>query len=64
MASFKAILAIFVTFAVMMFLTTSVDAGYRKPPFNGSIFGKRSGNSNGKMDYIFFVEFLRKIHEF
>ncbi|KAL7648197.1 UNVERIFIED_CONTAM: hypothetical protein RMT77_000100 [Armadillidium vulgare] len=27
---------------VFLFMNSPVDAGYRKPPFNGSIFGKRS----------------------
>jgi hypothetical protein len=26
---------------VLLFLVAYVEAGYRKPPFNGSIFGKR-----------------------
>ncbi|XP_011310219.1 FMRFamide-related neuropeptides [Fopius arisanus] len=27
---------------IVIIATLSVDAAYRKPPFNGSIFGKRS----------------------
>ncbi|KAG5890203.1 hypothetical protein JTB14_028745 [Gonioctena quinquepunctata] len=27
-------------------LISTSDAAYRKPPFNGSIFGKRAGTSN------------------
>ncbi|XP_032682432.1 SIFamide-related peptide [Odontomachus brunneus] len=27
---------------IMVILALSVDAAFRKPPFNGSIFGKRS----------------------
>lgn len=38
------VLLLAVTFSV--FLSTT-DAAYRKPPFNGSIFGKRTG-TNGK----------------
>lgn len=36
------VLALFVVLVV----TNGVEATYRKPPFNGSIFGKRA-NSNG-----------------
>ncbi|KAB7507681.1 FMRFamide-related neuropeptide [Armadillidium nasatum] len=27
---------------VFLFMNSPVDAGYRKPPFNGSIFGKHA----------------------
>lgn len=30
-------------------LLSSSEAAYRKPPFNGSIFGKRTG-TNGKLN--------------
>ncbi|XP_028147513.1 SIFamide-related peptide [Diabrotica virgifera virgifera] len=33
---------IFLVFGVM----SSTDAAYRRPPFNGSIFGKRTAGSN------------------
>ncbi|XP_076377141.1 neuropeptide SIFamide [Megalopta genalis] len=36
--------------AIFLVLAISVDAAYRKPPFNGSIFGKRS---NAIVDYEF-----------
>lgn len=29
-------------------VVTVTEATYRKPPFNGSIFGKRTGSNNGK----------------
>lgn len=35
------------------FITTT-EATYRKPPFNGSIFGKRAGSNNGKKKWIVF----------
>ena len=36
-------------FVVFVLFTISVEAGYRKPPFNGSIFGKRgTTNAIGK----------------
>ncbi|XP_076651765.1 neuropeptide SIFamide [Halictus rubicundus] len=33
---------VFAIFAIFFVLAITVDAAYRKPPFNGSIFGKRS----------------------
>ncbi|XP_029049212.1 neuropeptide SIFamide [Osmia lignaria lignaria] len=39
MVSTRFVLAIV---AALFVLAISVDAAYRKPPFNGSIFGKRS----------------------
>lgn len=33
---------------IMVILALSVDAAFRKPPFNGSIFGKRSNTVTGK----------------
>ncbi|XP_017888561.1 SIFamide-related peptide [Ceratina calcarata] len=36
---------VFAIVAVFFVLALSVDAAYRKPPFNGSIFGKRSGTN-------------------
>ncbi|XP_076230550.1 neuropeptide SIFamide [Nomia melanderi] len=39
MVSSRIVLAIV---AVVFVLAITVDAAYRKPPFNGSIFGKRS----------------------
>lgn len=36
--------------AVLVFANNG-EAAYRKPPFNGSIFGKRSGN--GKLNELF-----------
>lgn len=35
-----------IIFIVVLNSVTNVDATYRKPPFNGSIFGKRSGTGN------------------
>ncbi|XP_015596587.1 SIFamide-related peptide isoform X2 [Cephus cinctus] len=40
MVSIRVILTIFAVLATVAVL--SVNAAYRKPPFNGSIFGKRS----------------------
>ncbi|XP_076754630.1 neuropeptide SIFamide [Xylocopa sonorina] len=39
MVSIRLVLAVV---AALFVLAISVDAAYRKPPFNGSIFGKRS----------------------
>ncbi|KAF3419994.1 hypothetical protein E2986_11804 [Frieseomelitta varia] len=33
---------VFTIIAVLFVLAVTVNAAYRKPPFNGSIFGKRS----------------------
>ena len=33
----------------LFILAIAVDAAYRKPPFNGSIFGKRSNAITGKI---------------
>lgn len=33
---------------IMVVLALSVNAAFRKPPFNGSIFGKRSNTVTGK----------------
>ncbi|XP_076284746.1 neuropeptide SIFamide [Lasioglossum baleicum] len=33
---------VFALLAILAVLSIAVDAAYRKPPFNGSIFGKRS----------------------
>lgn len=42
--NFKKTFAIFVAIFVVLATMEAAEAGYRKPPFNGSIFGKR-GNS-------------------
>lgn len=42
--SFKALSVML--FVVFVLFTISVEAGYRKPPFNGSIFGKRGTSNN------------------
>lgn len=39
--NFKSTVAIFLLVVVLMFTTDSIN-GFRKPPFNGSIFGKRT----------------------
>lgn len=44
--------ALALLFAVIL-NTVNVDAAYKKPPFNGSIFGKRSGNIQGKIILFF-----------
>lgn len=38
---------VLMTVCILLTVTQITEAGYRKPPFNGSIFGKRSGNSIG-----------------
>ncbi|KAF0766518.1 FMRFamide-related neuropeptide [Aphis craccivora] len=39
--NFKCTVAVFLLMVVLMFATDSTN-GFRKPPFNGSIFGKRT----------------------
>lgn len=39
--SFKGTIVFFVSLFVILGAITVAEAGYRKPPFNGSIFGKR-----------------------
>nr|QPO25075.1 SIFamide [Callinectes arcuatus] len=39
----RVVVAVAVVVVVLALLSSPVSAGYRKPPFNGSIFGKRSG---------------------
>ncbi|XP_042878950.1 FMRFamide-related neuropeptides-like [Penaeus chinensis] len=39
----RVVLAVALVLVVLAVFTEPVAAGYRKPPFNGSIFGKRSG---------------------
>ncbi|XP_053687743.1 SIFamide-related peptide [Sabethes cyaneus] len=45
MAHLKLIGSLAIVLLLVLAITTSTEAGYRKPPFNGSIFGKRNGNS-------------------
>ncbi|XP_058829457.1 SIFamide-related peptide [Topomyia yanbarensis] len=45
MAHFNVIGTMVLVFLLVLTISTTTEAGYRKPPFNGSIFGKRSGNS-------------------
>lgn len=40
----KTFIFLVLTFAMLFTVMEGAEAGYRKPPFNGSIFGKR-GNS-------------------
>ncbi|XP_060517751.1 SIFamide-related peptide [Cylas formicarius] len=35
--------AILIVLSVLFYMFSVTEATYRKPPFNGSIFGKRSG---------------------
>lgn len=44
--------------AVLFILAISVDAAYRKPPFNGSIFGKRSNTITGNFKIYQILKFL------
>lgn len=41
------LVALAVIFAIIISTVRNADAAYRKPPFNGSIFGKRNGNIQG-----------------
>ncbi|XP_072750855.1 SIFamide-related peptide [Anoplolepis gracilipes] len=53
-----------VTFAlavIVVIFAFNVDAAYKKPPFNGSIFGKRS---NTMTDYEFTYRTLSAICDF
>lgn len=43
----SAIIMVLMTVCILLTVTQLTEAGYRKPPFNGSIFGKRSGSSIG-----------------
>jgi len=45
MVSIRLILALAV---IMVAFVISANAAYKKPPFNGSIFGKRSNTVTGK----------------
>ncbi|XP_078053707.1 neuropeptide SIFamide [Augochlora pura] len=51
---------VFAIVAIFFVLAISVDAAYRKPPFNGSIFGKRS---NTMTEYEFTNRALSSICE-
>lgn len=55
MGSIRVLSVSLVVFVLILMMTSeAVEATYRKPPFNGSIFGKRAGgNNNGT--YIDFV---------
>lgn len=47
MGSIRALTVALVAFVLILMMTTeAVEATYRKPPFNGSIFGKRAGSNN------------------
>lgn len=57
MASVKSLITILLAIFLMFSLAQNVEAGYKKPPFNGSMFGKR-GTSTGKFsDSIIIVEY-------
>lgn len=45
---------IVMAFAVLL-LVNSVQATYKKPPFNGSIFGKRNNGIAGKTKLLAFI---------
>lgn len=45
--SVSSMVMVLMTVCILLTVTHITEAGYRKPPFNGSIFGKRSGNSIG-----------------
>nr|XP_045586683.1 FMRFamide-related neuropeptides [Procambarus clarkii]Q867W1.1 RecName: Full=FMRFamide-related neuropeptides; Contains: RecName: Full=GYRKPPFNGSIF-amide; Short=SIFamide; Contains: RecName: Full=C-terminal peptide; Flags: Precursor [Procambarus clarkii]BAC55939.1 neuropeptide precursor protein [Procambarus clarkii]BAC55940.1 neuropeptide precursor protein [Procambarus clarkii] len=42
----RMLVAVAVVLVVLAVLSDPVSAGYRKPPFNGSIFGKRAGGDS------------------
>lgn len=50
---------VFAVVAALFVLAISVDAAYRKPPFNGSIFGKRSNTITGNFKIYQTLKFLR-----
>lgn len=52
----KALITIVLAIFLMFSLAQNVEAGYKKPPFNGSMFGKR-GTSTGK-----FSSYLLRIY--
>lgn len=65
MVSTRLVLAVI---AALLILAISVDAAYRKPPFNGSIFGKRSNTITGNFKILpnlsnFFI-FIRLEYSF
>lgn len=49
--NFKCTVAVFLLMVVLMFATDSTN-GFRKPPFNGSIFGKRTISYPGTLHSI------------
>lgn len=49
----SALIVVLMTVCILLTVSQITEAGYRKPPFNGSIFGKRSGNSIGSFAFIF-----------
>jgi len=60
MVSFRLILTLAV---IMVAFVISANAAYKKPPFNGSIFGKRSNTVTGKYLYKIFItkfNFIKK----
>lgn len=52
--SIRAKLIVLLVVATIMLALSPASATYRKPPFNGSIFGKRSGTivNGGKFSFI------------
>lgn len=47
MGSIRVLSVALVVFVLILMMTSeAVEATYRKPPFNGSIFGKRAGGNN------------------
>lgn len=55
MVSTRLVLAVI---AALLILAISVDAAYRKPPFNGSIFGKRSNTMTGNFKIYQILKFF------
>lgn len=45
MATVKIICVMLLSMFILLSISNSVEGAYRKPPFNGSIFGKRAGGS-------------------
>lgn len=58
--SVSSMVMVLMTVCILLTVTQITEAGYRKPPFNGSIFGKRSGNSIGTSKRSILAFFLEK----
>lgn len=50
--NFKSTVAVFLLVVVVLMFATDSTNGFRKPPFNGSIFGKRTISYPGKVLFL------------